>query len=370
MNLAINQIYHYPSQQEPMFNFALPYLAENEEQAFSHQVVAELYSKKKMRGDYTAVLNWNFKNENQIILFESTFDSKYDIYLPPLVVNQRHSVMKHLIKTSGIAHSVMLDLLSHLELNPKLRPQLGIYQNNIIAKTEVYRDYAKNYLKPAIKFLNKKCDNENIIALILDMLWSIYYDVNKDKLTCKILKKNIIEGKYLFSIVDLDADSAIDLDDLKTFPYPTTVLKYQNNDFEFHTNTTINKTIDTNKYVSIYQSITDEHIRRLTINQVFYEDLFMNNYSNYDYEFLIYSDSINTFKHDIEHIDFKDESFTLFNLLCVKQFENNTQWYGKFNIMYMFYMLIDEYKSISKLGNLDSGISRILGKKGIKILEK
>lgn len=366
--LAINQIYHYPSQQEHIFNFAVPYLAEREAPTFSHQLVSDLYSKKKMRGDYTAVLTWNFKTENKITLNESMFESGYDIYLPPFAVNQQHSVMRHLSKTSSNAHNMMIELLKHLDLNVKMKPQIGIYQNNIIAKTPVYRDYTKNYLNPAIKFLNKNCKDENAIALILDVLWSIYYDVNKNKLTCKTLKRNIIEGKHLFSVVDLNDSTAIDIDDLKLFPYPTTVLKFQNNDFEFHTNTTIHKNIDTYKYMAIYSSISDEHLRRLTINQVFYEDMFLNNYSNY--EFLIYSDSISMFKHDIEHIDFKNDLFITSNLLCVKHFENNTQWYGRFNIMYMFYMLIDNYKSASKLISFDLTASKMLSKKGIRILEQ
>lgn len=366
--LSINQIYHYASQEALVSEIAVPYNAGIEEQSFSHKLVLELYSKRKMRGDYTAVLGWNFEADNDLKLSDSIFNSNSDIYLPPIGINQRHSVMRHIMKTSKSAFKTLNSLLKHLDLSSVLKPGLGIYQNNIIAKTDIYRDYVKTYLRPAYKYLYEHCESETDMSIILDSMWSMYLEVNKRNLLITTLKKNATRRKQLFIVVDLFDKLSFNETLFNMFESTIAVLKLHNGAFTFNASSDINIKLDLHKYNAIYASIEDTNYARLLINQTLYQDLFLNNYSNTEYDTIVYSNSVSLFDHNIDHIIHYDKDAPPKQAIHIKETGDNIQLYSNSNIMRMFFMLEEEYKKVYRTENLLDNIVRIFSKKGIRIM--
>ena len=77
-------------------------------------------------------------------------NEKYDLFS---FTYDRHDVLGYANLCHPRFTGIFDDLLNHLNIDSGIKPLIGLYQNAVIARSEIYRDYIENYLKPAVDFL-------------------------------------------------------------------------------------------------------------------------------------------------------------------------------------------------------------------------
>jgi len=347
MSIAIYQKYYNVIQCNHMYNFSKCINAENNSSI--HDVVLQLYKDKKLRSNYIGIFNYDFKRKHQLILNENKITDEYDMYIAPLIINKKHSVFKSLHDKNPYLKETLIALLDYLNLPLDLKPQLGIYDNSVITTKEIYKDYIKNYLEPSFTFLKIRNVSNNIKNLLLDSIWSIYYEYNIEYIKLKVFRKSIISKKYLYTIFDNSNNNIVKQNTLKTFNFDTIILQKINDELIFNSNV-ISEMIDLN-------TIHDE------TDKIFYNYILNNNnYIITDYKYIIHSNDIKILNFDIEkYLNISDILLSNINQIHVLNIENVNVIFGKSIIMKMY------FNSLVNMNNTYKSAFDLLKKKGIKI---
>jgi len=226
MTLAFYQIYFKDEQKEKLYPFAIPYKNEVLTDYFENAIISDLVPNTD--ADLISVCSWRLAQKRgesttpQILKHDTTLSEEkilsheFDIaVLTPR--SPRHQPLYMASQWHGKAWDEAFDVFKRGFLYPrniKLKHEISkaIYENHFIAKKEIYHEYAKDWLREAIAFMDgepifktdsgyvrKKRDHKEIEAyqkksgrqdwpiavFILERLFSIY-----------------IEGKG-FKIIDL-----------------------------------------------------------------------------------------------------------------------------------------------------------------------
>lgn len=170
MSLDFYQIYYNDEQLSELYPIAVPYKNNKLTPHFENSVISDLVP--TLKADYISVCSWRLKKKRgdgwtQVILNsepsitkEKIFQNDFDVaVLTPR--SHRHKPLAMALQWHGeawdSAFKVFKSFLSS-HLNIKLHDELthSIYENHFIAKREIYHDYVKFYLRPAINFIESE----------------------------------------------------------------------------------------------------------------------------------------------------------------------------------------------------------------------
>lgn len=365
--LTLYQVCNNDIQKNQIYDFA-KYYVDNENNSSLHHNVLKVYQSRQMRGEYVGILDWNFKNDHKLNLKESKICGNYDMYLPPIGINKRHDVFSEIRKNNLYVIETIRELMDFLKIPRNTKPTLGIYENSVIAKKEIYKEYILDYLRPSITFLNGKGISHEVSVMILNTLWSIYYEHNKNKIKVKTFRRNTIEQKYLINVVDLESDTKIYEHILDEFPYPINVLKINGENSGFYSNLKEKIYVNVDSYKKIVEDSVDLVNARFIINQKLYEDIFINNFIDNQYQIMAYGDNAAILNENFEDIEYFDEiERTITNEIHITQLDNSNMIHSKTPIMYLFYMQGNN-KNKKVMENFVDENVKLLKKKGIKFV--
>ena len=216
----VYQIYYDVEQIKYLSPDTLPHYNSKLSVYFENDLIRDFYDAGKIDSDYFGILSWRFQEKNGV-QFKSTFvDAKHDIYA---FANSayRQDVFEDSVKCHPYFMDIFNIVLKNLKIDSNVRPQIGLYQNTVIARGDIYRKYVSEYLIPTMDLLNRFPDrfvdlNQKLWAdakykydpaltqrlfehtgkpyytyhtFICERLWSIFYEVNKDKYDLKILNR-------------------------------------------------------------------------------------------------------------------------------------------------------------------------------------
>ena len=168
--LDFYQVYFEDSQKDKIYPFAIPYKNETLTDYFENSIIADIVPKSQ--ADLISVCSWRLKqkrgdsstpmvlNGELSLTKEKIISSDFDV----AVLTPRSHCHQPLAMASiwhgkawDDAFAVFRDFLSSIGIKVKQEPK-AIYENHFIAKKEIYQDYVKSCLIPAIHF----CDNNPI----------------------------------------------------------------------------------------------------------------------------------------------------------------------------------------------------------------
>lgn len=205
--INVYQIYYEEEQRQHMFLDSIPYFNEELGLYFENNVILDLYQKGKVEGDYFGVLSWKARIKNKIRkkYLSRLINPKYDMFS---FTYDRHDVLGYANHCHPNFSMIFDELLDYLGVELESKPVIGLYQNAIITKPDIYLDYIQNFLIPTIRFF-ENCSDEIKHALfsdaeyrgvdkevlknsigvghytyhtfILERLWSVYYHKRRDK---------------------------------------------------------------------------------------------------------------------------------------------------------------------------------------------
>lgn len=222
MNKSIHQIYFEPEQKSVLSQYTTPYYNEKLTPFFENDVIVDLYNKQVIsNSDYFGILSWRIESKNHLSLTcLNNITEQFNMY------GFHNILIRHHVLPMGSAYHQHFGylfklLLQNLGLDfDQLSHQvtMGLYQNAIIARKDIYLDYVENWLIPSMHFINN-CENlqfqqllrsdpmyslyptgrrEKLLAhigtphyqyhtFILERLWSVYYYVNQSKISLALL---------------------------------------------------------------------------------------------------------------------------------------------------------------------------------------
>lgn len=219
--VKVYQIYYDLDQIKFISPDCLPYYNSGLTVYFENELIKNFYTDNKIEADYFGILSWRFSQKNGFQYNSALIDGRYDLYA------FQGTTRNHIVLgDSNMCHPYFNDIFKHVLRNLKLNIEevsplmdLGLYMNAVIARTAIYKDYVANYLIPTMNFLDNlgnrfpevyqklwsdakyKYDPALTTRLhqhttkpyytyhtfICERLWSVYYAINKSKLSLKIL---------------------------------------------------------------------------------------------------------------------------------------------------------------------------------------
>lgn len=207
IEMNVYQIYYKEEQKREHYLDTRPYFNQDLGLYFENDVILNLYDRGKIKGDFFGVLSWKNRRKNHIkrTRLKPLLSRQYDIFS---FTYDRHDVLGY----ASICHPefapIFAALLNAMNINPQTRPIVGLYQNAIIARPWIYREYVEEYLLPAIDFLESApeliehllfadanylgvqgeklegslgVDHYTHHPFVLERLWSLYYDRKRKK---------------------------------------------------------------------------------------------------------------------------------------------------------------------------------------------
>ena len=219
MNNRIFQIY-YDEKSKLKVNLESDFLYNKDLTVFFENLVISEWFRVNYqqldRIDYIGFLSYNFEDKNDMLIpFESFKKGDYDIYtLGKTVFN--HNVVLFGKTSHGkyfdILFKQMCESVFNLSALQLDEINLGVYQNAVVCKTYIYKQYVENYLNPCIdwlvkypykdmlfsecKYNGKMSERELLLktgfpyytfhTFLLERLWSVFIHLNKDIYKVKI----------------------------------------------------------------------------------------------------------------------------------------------------------------------------------------
>lgn len=226
-NIKIYQIYYNDEQKLSLSNNTIPYYNDKLTVYFENEIIKNLYD--EIDSDYFGVLSWKFNIKNNITFTTKYIDGKYDMYY---FTNNTKDV-----DVLGIAYKwhpyfkeIFSLILKNLDIDVNIKPTIGLYSNSVIASSDIYKKYIKEYLIPTMELLDTlngtfKSKYMNDIreklwsnsmyhhkigdrlkehtgksfytyhTFLCERLWSVFYEIHKDEFTLKIINTNRIKSK-------------------------------------------------------------------------------------------------------------------------------------------------------------------------------
>lgn len=171
------QIIYREDQKEKLFPFAVPYFNEKLTPYFESSCIVRLV--KTSTGSKVSVcswklkekLKWNVGRQREITL--ELLESDYDVLSFTRNTQDHKMIALAEVWHKGFA-AAMQKLVEGIGKKWPYEVKTPIYQNSFSAKTEIYQDYVKEYLEPAINFIES--DPEMYKIAMAD---SKYSELNK-----------------------------------------------------------------------------------------------------------------------------------------------------------------------------------------------
>lgn len=153
MAASLIQLYYKDEQQKEIYPFALPYRTEGLTIFFENYWIAKLVQETK--ADKIAVCSWKLKNKLRWYigqhrpLTHEVLETDYEV-----MTFTRNTQYHKFFQAADAWHPGFLTVFDKIMAKiGVLRPgevKIPIYQNAFAAKTEIYQDYVKSYLLPAM----------------------------------------------------------------------------------------------------------------------------------------------------------------------------------------------------------------------------
>ena len=157
--MILYQIFYRDKQKEKMFGFSIPYFNQDVSIFFENDPIKKLVS--ETTADKIAVCSWKLRDKLRYNvapprraeeLTEEKLNSDYDVM--PFTRNTKYHTM---LAAASLWHPGFLEIMTKIvEGIGKKMPsevKIPIYQNAFIAKREIYQDYVKDYLSPAMDLI-------------------------------------------------------------------------------------------------------------------------------------------------------------------------------------------------------------------------
>jgi hypothetical protein len=222
--MNIYQIYYEPWQVDKLSKHAIPFYNNDIilTPFFENDVIRSLYNNEKIiTDDFFGILSWRIVEKNNINLdiVLNNINNDYNFYTFNNTIG-RYNVLQ----VSSQYHPNFLILFDQIiknlnySLNDFSHVDFGIFQNAVIAKGDIYTDYVNNWLFPSMDFILNNPDpafqilvksdplysyypnnvRERLLknfgtpwyqyhTFLVERLWSMYYHVNRDKISLKLL---------------------------------------------------------------------------------------------------------------------------------------------------------------------------------------
>ena len=174
----IAQVYFEDSQRSCLSPLATPVLNSRLSPYFENAVIVRLVREDMFRGvRYSGVLSWRVESKNNFSLARliKELELGADVYVP------RACAVAHDVRNAGdAAHRYFSELFEPilenlgLESGAMQKPRLGVYQNAVIARREIYYDYVQHWLAPSMDFLDRQVNPEYLAKLRSDPGYNSY----------------------------------------------------------------------------------------------------------------------------------------------------------------------------------------------------
>lgn len=221
-NINVYQIYYDENQKQQMFLDTKPIFNKDLDIYFENRLILNLFTGGKIVGDYFGLLSHiaRIKNNIKSKYISELIDGNYDIYS---FTYDKHDVLGYANKCHPDFLNIFTGILNYLNIDVNTRPLVGIYQNAIITAPNIYLDYIQKYLVPAIEYL-ENCSDEikdklysdsmydggdkeyiretfgidfyTYHTFLLERLWSLYYHVNRRKISISYLATKLSLKAY------------------------------------------------------------------------------------------------------------------------------------------------------------------------------
>jgi len=148
------QIYYKDEHLKHLYPFAIPYRNEGLTIFFENEPITKLVMESK--ADKVSVCSWRLhqKTRNIFPVTKAALESNYEV-MAFRIVSKKHTM----IAAMGQWHKdavVALDLLwNKLGYKRPGEARHPIYMNHYAARTDIYQDYVKNFLIPAMELITK-----------------------------------------------------------------------------------------------------------------------------------------------------------------------------------------------------------------------
>ncbi len=167
MTLQFYQIYFQDEQKDKLYPFAIPYKNEKFSLLFENDVIKDLVPQSQ--ADLISVCSWRLaqkrgegaseailkRNGSFSLTEERILSSDFDIAI--LTPRNHKDIVEKLILWHGPVAREALDVLNTFIRIPNV-VEHAIYENHFIARKEIYQEYVRSTLAPAIQFMEGRWD--------------------------------------------------------------------------------------------------------------------------------------------------------------------------------------------------------------------
>jgi hypothetical protein len=148
------QLFYKEEQKEKLYHFAIPYKTEGLTVFFENYWIRQLVW--STQAEKIGVTSWKLADKMRMRvglrepLTQHALNSDYDVL--SLTKNSlKHTMLAHLYQWHPKSKETMALLWQKLGLKLPGEVKNPIYQNHHCTKTEIYKDYVKNFLNPAME---------------------------------------------------------------------------------------------------------------------------------------------------------------------------------------------------------------------------
>lgn len=147
---SLYQIYYKEEHKKKLYDFATPYYNENLTIFFENDPISKIVS--SFEGEKLAVCSWKLSQKVRLIhpVTQNVINSNYEI-----LSFTRNSRNHRMLAMANQWHPEFITVLDKLwqKIGLKRPPEAKnpIYQNHFAAKREIYEDYVRNFLLPAME---------------------------------------------------------------------------------------------------------------------------------------------------------------------------------------------------------------------------
>lgn len=151
--IDFHQIYYHESQLKHLYPFAKPYYNEGLTIFFENEPISRLVMESK--ADKIAVCSWRLheKSRNIFPVTYQALESNYEV-MSFKIVSKKHQMIAMMREWHKDAVPALDMLWNKLGLKRPGEAKYPIYMNHYAARIDIYQDYVKNFLIPAMELIN------------------------------------------------------------------------------------------------------------------------------------------------------------------------------------------------------------------------
>lgn len=154
MSCSFYQIWYKDDHIKHLYPFAIPYKNEGLTIFFENSILAPLVMNCKTES--VSVCSWRLhqKTRNIFPVTKAALESNYEV-MAFRIVSKKHTMiaaMKEWHKDAVVALDLLWGKLGYKRPGEARHP---IYMNHYAARTDIYQDYVKNFLIPAMELITK-----------------------------------------------------------------------------------------------------------------------------------------------------------------------------------------------------------------------